>query len=60
MKRSALLAHLLHNGAIVVREGRRHTIVGMGRRLSEVPRHREVVDRLARKICRDLGLPFVR
>jgi hypothetical protein len=27
---------------------------------TEVPRHREVIDELARKICRDLDIPFVR
>ncbi len=31
-----------------------------GRLKSEVPRHNEVVDELARKICKDLDIPFVR
>ncbi len=60
MKRGILLTHLLRNGAFIVREGRRHTIMARGRRVSEVPRRREIADRLARKICRDLAVPFVR
>ena len=28
--------------------------------LTQVPRHTEVVDELARKICKDLSIPFVR
>ena len=27
---------------------------------SEIPRHNEIVDELARKICKDLGIPFVK
>jgi len=27
---------------------------------TEVPRHSEIVDDLARKICKDLAIPFVR
>ena len=27
---------------------------------SQIPRHNEIVDELARKICKDLGIPFVR
>jgi hypothetical protein len=60
MKRSELLRHLQKNGAIVLREGRNHTIVAYAGLKSQVPRHREIVDELARKICKDLGLPFVR
>ena len=60
MKRSELLRYLQRNGAIVLREGRRHTIMARGERKSQVPRHQEIVDELARKICNDLGLPFLR
>ncbi len=27
---------------------------------TEVPRHNEIVDELARQICKDLSIPFVR
>jgi hypothetical protein len=60
MKRSELLHYLQQNGAVVLREGRRHTIMERGGLKSQVPRHTEIVDELARKICKDLGLPFVR
>lgn len=31
-----------------------------GSRKSQIPRHNEIVDELVRKICKDLGIPFVR
>jgi hypothetical protein len=60
MKRSQLIKHLQRHGAFLLREGRRHSIYQLGPRKSEVPRHREIVDELARKICKDLDIPFVR
>ena len=30
----------------------------LDRRTSSVPRHTEIVDKLARKICKDLGIPM--
>ena len=60
MKRNQLIKHLQSYGAILLREGSRHTIYGKGHLKTQVPRHREIVDELARKICRDLDIPFVR
>ncbi|WP_084605046.1 type II toxin-antitoxin system HicA family toxin [Desulfonatronum thioautotrophicum] len=60
MKRNALLKHLQKHGACLLREGSRHTIFQLGRRKTQVPRHVEIVDELARKICKDLDIPFVR
>jgi hypothetical protein len=60
MKRTELIRHLTIHGAEVVREGKRHTIMGKGRLRSEVPRHNEIVDQLAMKICRDLNISFTR
>ncbi|NCP33993.1 MAG: addiction module toxin, HicA family [Armatimonadetes bacterium CG_4_9_14_3_um_filter_66_14] len=60
MKRSSLMKHLMARGAVVLREGRRHTIVVKGQLKTQVPRHREVVDELARKLCKDLDMPFAR
>ena len=54
------MRYLQKNGVVLIREGRRHTIVGKDRLRSEIPRHREIVDELARQICKDLGVPFVR
>lgn len=58
MKRRALLQHLVRNGCIIVREGRRHTIVknSMTGDESQVPRHREVKTGTAKGICKDLGI----
>jgi len=58
MKRRDLLRHLLSLGCVVLREGGRHTILHnpATNRTSSLPRHTEINDFLARKICRDLGV----
>jgi mRNA interferase HicA len=58
MKRRDLLKHLTAFGCQLLREGARHswwqhTISG---RRSAIPRHTEINNHLARKICRDLGV----
>ena len=58
MKRHDLIRHLTDRGCEFIREGGRHSWWGhveSGRR-SAVPRHREIDERLVRKICRDLGI----
>ncbi len=60
MKRNALLKHLQKYGACLLREGRRHSIYQLNRKKTQIPRHSEIVDELARKICKDLDIPFVR
>jgi mRNA interferase HicA len=58
VKRRALLAHLAAQGCELVPEGAKHSWWGnpaTGRR-SAVPRHNEIDDLLARKICRDPGI----
>lgn len=60
MKRTQLLKHLRKHGASFLREGRKHTIYQKSQFKSEIPRHNEIIDELARKICKDLGVPFVR
>ena len=59
MKRQALLRHLREHGCELLREGGRHSVFvnRAARRTSTIPRHRDVDDSLARKICRDLGVP---
>jgi len=56
MKRLDLIRHLEQHGCALLREGARHSVyVNRGRgKSSTVPRHREINDFLARKICRDL------
>jgi mRNA interferase HicA len=58
MKRLDLLRHLLAQGCELLREGGRHSWWHnpVLNRRSAVPRHNEINDHLARKICRDLGV----
>ena len=56
MKRIDLIRHLEQHGCEFLREGGEHTVYvnRTARRSSSIPRHREVNDFLARKICDDL------
>jgi len=58
VKRRALIDHLETRGSRFVREGAKHTwYVGPDKRShSAIPRHREIVEFLVRKICRELGV----
>jgi len=58
MKRRDLIRHLKFNGCELLREGGRHSWwhnPAQNRR-SAVPRHSEINEHLARKICKDLGI----
>lgn len=59
MKRTALIRHIEQSGCEFLREGKKHTIyVNRAKQTSStVPRHKEIKDLLARKICRDLQVP---
>ena len=59
MKRIDLLRHLESHGCRLMREGGNHSVYvnTVARKTSAVPRHREINDFLARKICRDLEVP---
>jgi mRNA interferase HicA len=59
MKRVDLIRHLERHGCDFLREGNNHTVYvnRLQRKSSAVPRHREVNDFLARKICTDLQIP---
>jgi mRNA interferase HicA len=59
MKRKDLLRRLAVHGCVLMREGSRHSVFCNPRELvtSTVPRHTEINDYLARKICRDLRIP---
>ena len=62
MKRAEFLRYLRKNGCELLREGSRHSWwhhPGQNKR-SAVPRHNEIDDNLARKICKDLGIPSVK
>ncbi len=58
MKRRDLLAHLTAFGCVLLREGARHSWWNnpAQNRRSAIPRHVEISNHLARKICRDLGV----
>ncbi len=60
MKRRDLLRHLVAHGCVLLREGSRHTVYYNPKEgvTSAVPRHGEINDYLARKICRDLRIPL--
>ena len=60
MKRNQLLKHLKKHGAFLLREGSKQSIFQKDQLKTQIPRHNEIVDELARKICKDLGIPFVR
>jgi predicted RNA binding protein YcfA (HicA-like mRNA interferase family) len=59
MKRRDLVSHLTQHGCQLLREGGRHSVFWNPSKgtTSTVPRHREIQEFLARKICRDLGVP---
>jgi mRNA interferase HicA len=61
VKRTQLLRYLREHGCEFLREGAKHSWwwnPSLDQR-SAVPRHKEIVDALARKICKDLGIPPV-
>jgi mRNA interferase HicA len=59
MKRVELIRHLAQHGCVLLREGGKHSVFisRATRKSSAVPRHSEINDFLARKICRDLQVP---
>ncbi len=60
MKRIDLIRHLERHGCVLFREGGSHSVYinPRTRKSSSVPRHREINEFLARKICRDLEIPM--
>jgi len=61
MKRRDLVNYLLQNRCILVREGAEHSVFynPLLKRTSTVPRHSEIDNGLAKKICKDLGISLV-
>lgn len=59
MKRRILIRHLETYGCFLLREGGAHSVYvnSTNRKISTVPRHNEIKDMLARKICKDIGIP---
>jgi mRNA interferase HicA len=60
MKRRDLLRHLSRNGCYLLREGSEHSVWEnpLNGRRTAIPRHREIVDFTALRICRQLDIPL--
>ncbi len=58
MKRTELIRHLASQGCQLLREGGRHSIYWnpTNRKTSAVPRHSEILEPVANRICKDLGI----
>jgi len=58
MKREDLIKHLRKNGCIFIREGAKHSVFfnALMKKSSTMPRHTDIDNFLAKKICRDLGI----
>lgn len=59
MKTKEFIKFLNQQDCLLVREGSNHSIFQnqKNKKVSSVPRHKEVKNNLARKICRDLEIP---
>ena len=59
MKRRDLIRHIEKNGCEFLREGGDHTVYvnRKEKKVSTIPRHREIDEYLARRICKDLAIP---
>ena len=59
MKLRDLIRHLESQGCYLLRDRGKHSVYvnRANNQVSAVPRHREINDFLAWKICRDLGVP---
>jgi mRNA interferase HicA len=59
VKRRIFLQHLQKHGCHLIREGGNHSWWGnpAKNKRSSVPRHSEVNDLIAKKICKDLDIP---
>ncbi|HAK88383.1 MAG TPA: addiction module toxin, HicA family [Nitrospiraceae bacterium] len=60
MKRKELIRHLEYCGCALLREGAKHSRyinLADNSKSTTIPRHNEIADLLAFKICRQLGIP---
>ena len=62
MKREELIRYLSENGCELLREGGRHSWWWNPKlnKRSSVPRHKEIRNVLANKICKDLGIERIK
>lgn len=59
MKRQFLISHLEKMGCELLREGGKHSVYvnRLKKKVTTVPRHREIDEYLAKRIFKDLGIP---
>ncbi|MEO6331238.1 MAG: type II toxin-antitoxin system HicA family toxin [Gemmatimonadaceae bacterium] len=59
MRRADLIKHLERQGCRLLREGGKHSVYynAATQRTSTIPRHREINNRTAVEICRQLQVP---
>jgi len=59
LKRRDLIRYIEKNGCEFLREGGDHTVYvnRKEKKVSTIPRHREIDEYLARRICKDLAIP---
>lgn len=58
MKQSNFIKHLQKQNCLFIREGSNHSIYQnqINKKITSVPRHREIKNNLVRKICKDLEI----
>jgi mRNA interferase HicA len=59
MKRRDLLRHLERHGCEFLREGGAHTVYvnRVAAKVATIPRHNEINEHLAKRICKELEVP---
>ncbi|MGA1839096.1 MAG: type II toxin-antitoxin system HicA family toxin [bacterium] len=59
MKRQELIRYIQKHGCEFLREGANHTVYvnRKEKKVTTIPRHREIDENLSRKIFKDLGIP---
>ncbi|OGG72924.1 addiction module toxin, HicA family [Candidatus Kaiserbacteria bacterium RIFCSPLOWO2_01_FULL_53_17] len=62
MKRGKLIRYLRESGCSLLREGGNHSVFinPLNKEIASVPRHAELGDFLAEKICKQLRLPKIK
>jgi mRNA interferase HicA len=59
LKRRDLIRHIEKNGCEFLREGGEHTVYvnRKDKKVSTIPRHREIDEYLTKRICKNLNIP---
>lgn len=59
MKTNNLIKYLNQQNCLLIREGGNHSIYQnqLNKKITSIPRHKEVKNNLVKKICKDLDIP---